>query len=150
MTRGGRFYSSGETEARAIVLSEPLSLWGGIEVETGTIINRSHPERGQSVAGRILVMHGARGSSSSSSVLAEAIRLGTAPAGILLSYPDPILTVGSIVAQSLYDLQCPIVVCAIDDIATGDWVKISRSELGAALVVISPSVAGGGSAGGGG
>lgn len=142
MTRLGRFYSSGETEARAIVLSEPLSLWGGIEIETGTIINRSHPERGQSVAGRILVMHGARGSSSSSSVLAEAIRRGTAPAAILMSYPDPILTVGSIVARSLYDLRCPIVVSAIDGIATGDWVRISRLESGTALVAILPGPGG--------
>jgi len=137
MTRPGRFYSSGEAEARALVLSEPLSLWGGIEVETGTIINRSHPECGQKVAGCVLVMPGARGSSSSSSVLAEAIRRGTAPAAILMSYPDPILTVGSIVARSLYDLQCPIVVGSIDGIATGDGVKISRSESGAALVAIS-------------
>ena len=141
MTRSGRFYSDGEAEARAIVLSEPLSFWGGIEVESGLIINRSHPERGQSVAGRILVMPSARGSSSSSSVLAEAIRRGTAPRGILMSYPDPILTVGAIVARSLYDLHCPIVVTAINGIATGDWIRICRSEAGGALVEILPGLA---------
>ena len=137
MTREGQFYADGETEARAIVLSEPLSLWGGIEVTTGMIINRSHPEHGQDISRRVLVMRGGRGSSSSSSVLAEAIRRGTGPTGILLEYPDPILTVGSIVAQSLYKLSCPIVVTAIDGIATGDWIRISRSSSGAALVEIS-------------
>jgi predicted aconitase with swiveling domain len=137
MTRHGRYYADGETEAAAIVLTNPLSLWGGIDMETGTIIDRSHPQSGQTVAGRILVMQSARGSSSSSSVLAEAIRRGTAPAGILLSYPDPILTVGAIVARSLYERTCPIVVCAIDGIATSDRIRISRSESGAALVTIS-------------
>jgi predicted aconitase with swiveling domain len=137
MTRLGRFYADGEAAAVAIVLSEALSFWGGIEVETGTIINRSHPELGQCVAGRILVMPSSRGSSSSSSVLAEAIRRGTAPAGILLGLPDPILTVGSIVAKSLYDLRCPIVVCAIDGITTGDSIRIARAESGAATIEIS-------------
>ena len=51
-----------------------------------------------------------RGSSSSSTVLAEAIRLGTAPAAIVLSEPDPILVIGALVAQRLYARTCPIVV----------------------------------------
>jgi predicted aconitase with swiveling domain len=133
----GRFYAAGECEGAALVLSEPISLWGGISPETGIIINSSHPQRGLSVAGRILVMRAGRGSSSSSSVLAEAIRRGTAPAAILLGQPDPILTVGAIVAETLYGLQCPIVVAAIEGIATGDWVKIARAETGAALVTRS-------------
>jgi len=137
MTRLGRFYADGEAAAPALVLTEALSFWGGIEVETGSIISRSHPQLGQCVAGRVLVMPGSRGSSSSSSVLAEAVRRGTAPVGILLGSPDPILTVGAIVAQSLYDLRCPIVVCTIDGIATGDSIRISRSQTGEAVIELS-------------
>jgi predicted aconitase with swiveling domain len=134
--RLGRFYAGGEAEAPALVLSEPLSFWGGIEVLTGKIIDHSHPDLGKSVAGQILVMPSGRGSSSSSSVLAETIRRGTAPVGIVLARPDPILTVGSIVAQSLYNLRCPIVVCPIDGIATGDQVRISLVNTGAAQVQV--------------
>jgi uncharacterized protein len=55
-------------------------------------------------------MPSARGSSSSSSVLAECIRLGTAPAAILLERPDPIVLIGVLVALELYGLQMAVVV----------------------------------------
>jgi predicted aconitase with swiveling domain len=135
--RFGQFCAGGEAEAPALVLSEPLSFWGGVEVETGNIVDNSHPDLGKCVAGRILVMPGGRGSSSSSSVLAEAIRRGTAPVGILLARADPILTVGSIVAESLYNLRCPIVIGSIDGIATGDHVRISIVEPPARAEVLS-------------
>ncbi|TIT48551.1 MAG: DUF126 domain-containing protein, partial [Mesorhizobium sp.] len=94
--RLGTFQLAGTAEGQALVFSQPLSFWGGIDAETGDIIDHSHPGLGQNVAGRILVMPSGRGSSSSSSVLAEAIRIGTAPAGILLERPDPILAVRAI------------------------------------------------------
>jgi predicted aconitase with swiveling domain len=62
------------------------------------------------------------------------IRLGTAPAGIVLAIPDPILTVGALVAQSLYDIRCPIVVCSIAGIATGDRLRIEATDSGDASV----------------
>lgn len=83
----------------------------------------------------ILVLPGGRGSSSSSAVLAEAIRLGTAPRGIVLGAPDPILTVGAIVARFLYGLACPIVVCPIEGIASGDRLRIEASTGGPAQVL---------------
>jgi uncharacterized protein len=73
------------------------------------------------------VMPSGRGSSSSSSVLAEAIRLGTAPLAILLAEPDNILVLGALVAGYLYDRTCPIVVLPGDHpviIATGDRVEV--------------------------
>lgn len=134
MTRDAESQAAGQAEAAALVLSQPLSFWGGIDVETGRIIDRSHPELGQSVSGVVLVMPGGRGSSSSSSVLAEAIRRGTAPAGIILSVADPILTVGALVAQTLYGTQCPIVVCSIEGFSTGVRVRIQALDDGTAEV----------------
>jgi uncharacterized protein len=134
--RPARTYVAGDAAGDALALATPLSFWGGIEAATGRIIDASHPQCGMSLAGRILVMPCGRGSSSSSSVLAEAIRLGTAPRGIILASPDPILTVGAIVAHSLYDLDCPIVVCAIDGIASGDRVAIRARAGGEAEVEI--------------
>jgi predicted aconitase with swiveling domain len=134
--RTGRFYVKGEIAGPALVLSDPLSFWGGVDVATGRIIDRSHPDLGKSVAGHILLMPGGRGSSSSSSVFAEAIRRRTGPLGILLARPDAILTVGSMVAQSLYELRCPIVVCSIEGVADGDHIRISALDTGAARVCI--------------
>jgi hypothetical protein len=111
----------------ALVLSEPLSFWGGVDPETGAITDAHHPQRGRAVAGRVLLMPSGRGSSSSSSVLAEAIRAGTAPAAILLTEPDAILVVGAVVAGELYGRTCPIVVldpAAHAAISSGDRVAI--------------------------
>ncbi|MER8630477.1 DUF126 domain-containing protein [Mesorhizobium opportunistum] len=131
--RAGIFQLAGGAEGRALVFSQPLSFWGGIDAETGDITDHSHPGLGQNVAGKILVMPSGRGSSSSSSVLAEAIRKGTAPAGILLERPDPILAVGAIVAEFLYGIRMPLVVCDIAGIATGDRIAIGSGEDGRAI-----------------
>ena len=94
---------------RVLVLHEPLSLWGGLDPATGAITDPHHPQRGQHVGGRVLVMPAGRGSSSSASVLAEAARAGTAPAAIVLREPDLILAIGAAVADELYGRHIPIV-----------------------------------------
>jgi predicted aconitase with swiveling domain len=101
----------------ALILSEPLSLWGGLDPRSGEIVEPRHPQRGASVAGRVVVMPAARGSSSSSSVLAEAARAGAAPAAILLGEPDAILAVGAAVAEELYGVQIPVVVLTAEELA---------------------------------
>ena len=97
-------------DARALVLEEQLSLWGGVDPASGEIIDTHHPQRGANVRGRVLVMPGGRGSSSSASVLAESVRAGTAPTAILLGEPDLILAIGSQVAEELYGVRVPVVV----------------------------------------
>jgi predicted aconitase with swiveling domain len=138
--RAGTFQLTGEAEGQALVFSQPLSFWGGIDAETGDITDHSHPGLSQNVAGKILVMPSGRGSSSSSSVLAEAIRRGTAPAGILLERPDPILAVGAIVAEFLYNIRMPLVVCDIAGIATGDRIVIGVGQDDAATVSVQPAI----------
>ena len=109
-------------------LTEPLSLWGGLEPETGLIIDRNHPQLGQNVTGVIVAMPHGRGSSSSSSVLAEALRLGTGPAGFVLESPDSILVIGSLVAKLLYGSVCPILCGVLPDGSTGPW-KIDQNHV---------------------
>jgi predicted aconitase with swiveling domain len=133
--RAARSYTTGNAEGPALVLREPLSFWGGIDPLTGRVIDRSHPDAGACVTGTVLVMPGGRGSSSAASVLAESVRLGTGPAAIVLAVPDPILTVGAIVAESLYACQCPIVTCSVDGISTGDQVTVKASGDGATVSV---------------
>ena len=95
---------------RALVLSEGLSLWGGMDPATGELIDAHHPQRGALLTGRVVVMPSGRGSSSSASVLAEAVRAGTAPAAIVLAEPDLILAIGSAVAVELYGIEVPVIV----------------------------------------
>ncbi len=109
-----RLIASGQVNAAALVLDEPLSLWGGLDPASGEVIEPRHPQRGASVSGTVLVMPAVRGSSSSASVLAEAARAGTAPAGIVLGEPDLILAIGAAVAEELYGIQIPIAVVPPD------------------------------------
>ncbi len=113
---------AGSATGELLNLTAPLSLWGGLDPDTGLIVDRSHPELGQSMTGAIVTMPFGRGSSSSSSVLAEALRLGTGPAGFILDLPDSILVIGSLVANRLYGTVCPIVVGRLPSGSTGRWV----------------------------
>lgn len=110
-----RVLVDGFAEGPLLVLSRPLSFWGGVDPTTGVIVDRSHPELGLSVAGVILALPHGRGSSSSATVLAELIRLGTGPRGILLGEPDEILVTGAFVANLLYETNVPIVVGEFPD-----------------------------------
>jgi predicted aconitase with swiveling domain len=101
---------TGRAAGGVLVLDEPLSFWGGVDPATGSVIDPHHPQRGASLTGRVTVLPSGRGSSSSSSVLAEAIRAGTAPAAIVLAEPDPILALGAIAARELYGTVVPVVV----------------------------------------
>jgi predicted aconitase with swiveling domain len=123
----GHVLVPGRAEGVALVLDEPLSFWGGLDPVTGTIVEVNHPQRGASVTGRILVMPSGRGSSSSSTVLAEALRLGTGPAGIVLGEPDEIIAIGSLVAEELYGKSIPVVVAGGDElslVATGSPISL--------------------------
>lgn len=98
----------------ALILDEGLSLWGGMDPATGSLIDTHHPQRGASLTGRVVVMPSGRGSSSSASVLAEAVRAKTAPAAFVLEEPDLILSIGSAVAEELYGVVVPVLVLASD------------------------------------
>ena len=108
---------AGEASGQVVALSEPLSFWGGVHESEGTVIDVHHPQHGVSLAGRVLIMPSGRGSSSSSSVLAEVIRAGVGPSAIVLATADPILVIGALVAEALYGTVVPIVTLAPEDYA---------------------------------
>jgi predicted aconitase with swiveling domain len=95
------------------------------------MIDPRHPSLGENVRGRVLVLPAGKGSSSASSILLEAVRLGTAPAAILTAEPDAILALGAAVAREMYATAPPVVVLgasAYHQIQTGDWVTVEANE----------------------
>ena len=130
--QGGAAVSAATIEATALVpgdgagapltLVEPLSFWGGLDPASGVIIDRRHPQRHASVAGRTLMMPAGRGSSSGSAALAEAIRCGAGPAAILLLERDPIVAVGALVAAELYGAACPVAL-----VEPKDWDRLAAA-----------------------
>ena len=131
----GIFHVRGGASAVVFRLPTPLSFWGGVEAGTGKIIDPSQPRFGASLKDRVLVMPSGRGSSSSSSVLAETIRTGTGPVAIILERPDPIITAGAMVARSLYGIVCPVVVASIDGIYDGETITIREAGDEAEIVL---------------
>ena len=122
----------GEAEGEALVLPEPLSFWGGLDPQSGAIIDQRHPSLGEHVTGRVLVLPIGRGSSSASSILLEAVRVGTAPAAIITAEPDAILALGAAVAREMYANSPPVVVLPkpdYDRLQSGMWAHLSESGL---------------------
>jgi len=118
----------GEGIGELVVLESPLSFWGGYDPVAGVIIDASHPQHGTSLRGAVVVMAHGRGSSSSSSVLAEALRLGTGPAALILGEPDQILVTGALVARLLYGIACPVVLGEVPSGASGR-LRVSESGI---------------------
>ncbi len=132
-----RVLVAGEAAGETLVLAEPLSLWGGLNPETGEIIDRRHPQAGEIVTGKVLVLPSGRGSSSASSILLEAVRAGTAPAAIITAVPDPILALGAAVAREMYDHAPPVLVvdtAVYHQIRAGDKIQVERDG------AVSPSL----------
>lgn len=97
---------------------------------SGIITDRHHPDAGVAVTGFVLVMERSRGSSSTSSVLAEMIRTGTGPLGLILAVSDPILVLAAVVAEELYALTMPVVrvgMDGLDALRGADHLDIDRS-----------------------
>ena len=118
---------AGLAEGIALVSKEPLSFWGGLDAQTGEIIDRRHELSGAIVTGRIFVFPQGKGSSTASAVLLESIKAGTAPAAIVNLKVEPILALGAIVADELYHQTVPIVLLPEDDfysIREGDYLAI--------------------------
>ena len=117
----------GAAEGTALTTSTPLSFWGGVNPDTGEIIDRRHPLDGESLAGRILVLPSGRGSCSASGVLLESIANGTAPIGIIVSEIDPIIGLGAILGDELLGKTVPVVLVTPaerETIPEGAWVRI--------------------------
>lgn len=123
-----RVLVGGAARGAVLRLEAPISLWGGVDARTGRIIEPRHPQYGEQVAGKILVLAATRGSSSSSTVLAELLRTGNGPAGIVLGTPDSILQVGSLVASHLYGAVCPILVGGFPG-STGETWEMVESQI---------------------
>ncbi len=105
----GRPIVAGSAEGEALVTREPLSFWGGYDFHTGEIIDKHHPLAGVRAAGRVLAVPFTKGSSTTTAVLLEAVRAGTAPAAILTTDVDTFFALASIVAGVMYDKSFPVV-----------------------------------------
>lgn len=126
----GSVLNPGTAEGPLLFLDEPLSFWGGFDPQTGIILDARHPQKGRSIARHVLFMRETRGSGSAAGGIAEALRLGTAPLGIILGSTDLNLAIGAFVASLLYRSECPVLAVADEShrsFSTAHSVEIDRN-----------------------
>jgi predicted aconitase with swiveling domain len=120
----GRIIRSGQASGTALVSSQPLGFLGGVDPETGEIIEAGHPLVGQSMAGRILVFPTGKGSTVGSYTLYRMSKAGTAPAAIVNAESEAIVAVGAIISDIPMVDQIEISL-----IQTGDRVQVAGARV---------------------
>jgi predicted aconitase with swiveling domain len=126
----GRVVFDGEAEGPFLRLGAPISFWGGVDPELGTIADPRHPDHGAEITGRILAVPGTIGSSSSSAIMLELLRNGRAPAALILGQVDAILVLGIVVGRELSYKTVPVVEVAPEAAAAfrnGELVQVTST-----------------------
>lgn len=98
----------GRAEGPVVASTEPLSFWGGVDPATALVIDASHPLKGRSISGAILMLPLSRGSCTGSGVLLDLVLSGRGPAAIIFSEPEDVLTLGALVAGEMFDRSLPV------------------------------------------
>lgn len=95
----GRIIYKGKAEGEALVTSQPISFYGGVEPNTGVVIEKGHELQGISVKGKILVFPQGKGSTVGSYTLYRLKKNGVAPAGMLNRECETVVAVGAIISE---------------------------------------------------
>jgi len=117
----GRIIYRGKAEGEALVTSQPISFYGGVDPNTGVLVEKGHELQGQSVSGRILVFPTGKGSTVGSYTLYRMKKNGTAPAGIVNKECETVVAVGAIISE----IPC-VDKIDLDKIKTGERVSIEN------------------------
>ncbi|MCP4538397.1 MAG: DUF126 domain-containing protein [Chloroflexi bacterium] len=119
-----RIVKAGQAKGKALVSPDPIGFLGGVDPDTGIVIESGHPLEGECVSGRILVFPTGKGSTVGSYTLYRLARNGLAPAAIINAEADPVVAVGAIIAD------IPMVdQVKINSIHTGDRVEVYDQEI---------------------
>ncbi len=104
----GKVLVNGSASGPLVVSDIGLSFWGGVDTQTGEIIDQHHPLFGINLSGCVLAIPNGRGSCSGSGALLELILNDCAPAALVFSQSEDILTLGVLVAEALFERTLPI------------------------------------------
>lgn len=130
MILSGRTIFKGEAEGQALVTSQGISFFGGVDPDTGVVVERGHELEGQSIAGKVLVFPRGKGSTVGSYTLYRLKHNGLAPVGIINTECETITAVGCIISE----IPC-VDQIDISQIRTGETILIDADN---AVVQIQP------------
>lgn len=120
----GRIIYRGRGEGEALTTNQPISFYGGVDPNTGEVIEKGHELQGKSVKGKVLVFPTGKGSTVGSYTIYRMKKNGTAPAGIVNRECETIVAVGAIISE----IPCVDSV-DISRIKTGDMVRIENNVI---------------------
>jgi hypothetical protein len=120
----GRLIYKGKAEGEALVTSQPISFYGGVDPNTGVVIEKGHELQGQSIKGKILVFPTGKGSTVGSYTLYRMKKNGTAPAGMINRECETVVAVGVIISE----IPC-VDKIDISKIRTGDKIQIENESI---------------------
>ena len=115
----GRKIYKGTAEAEAIVTKDGISFYGGVDPDTGEVVEVGHELEGQSITGKVLVFPTGKGSTVGSYTMYRMKKNNTAPAAIVNKQIDTIVAVG----------------CIISEIPCIDKIDISKIQNGQIIIV---------------
>ena len=128
----GNPVNPGVVEAEAIVTKQMFGFWGGVDTNTGEIIDARHELCGQNIKGKVFVFPEGRGSTVGAAVILELVRCGAAPAAIVNVKTEGILASGAILADKFYNAVMPVVDSLapeqLSTIKTGDIVRVDGDK----------------------
>ena len=125
-----RVLIAGSAGGSALALDDTLSFWGGFNPVNGEIIDVHHPQYRQLVGAKILCIPQSKGSAGTPGGIAETLRNGSGPLAFVLGEPDVNISIGTLVANRLYDLNIPVLEISLEQmgqIKTGEAISIDQN-----------------------
>ncbi|MHA1974358.1 MAG: DUF126 domain-containing protein [Candidatus Hodarchaeales archaeon] len=95
----GRSIYTGDTEGEAIVSSDSISFYGGVDPQTGRIVEKDHDLEGKEIQGKILVFPSGKGSTVGSYILYQMAKTKKAPKALIMKDCEAIVAVGCIIGE---------------------------------------------------
>lgn len=127
MSWHGTILFPGEADGEVLRFDAPISFWGGVDPASARITMSAHPQFGEIITDKIMVIPSLIGSSSSSAIVLELLYRHIAPRALVLGCPDAILPVGVLVAKQMGWPTMPMIALGNPPFLSGDRISI-RSD----------------------
>ncbi len=119
----GRKISPGKASGEALVTTQGISFYGGVDPETGVVVEKDHELEGQSITGKVLIFPSGKGSTVGSYVLYQLAKTGKGPVAIINQETETIVAVGCIISEIPAIDKIPI-----NKISTGQQLRVDATN----------------------
>ncbi len=98
-TISARTICRGKATGEALISKDPIGFLGGVDPQTGIVIEKGHSLEGKVISGKVLIFPNGKGSTVGSYVMLQLAKNKKSPAAIINSSAEPIIAVGAIISK---------------------------------------------------